>query len=82
MVFLPGVGFAASRLTDALVRVPSLVSSCMTSSWGGSLLLQVPGVQERMVYMCGPQPFMDSLDSTLKQLGVPAGQIFTENFTY
>ena len=48
----------------------------------GSLLLQVPGVQEQIVYMCGPQLFMDSLDSTLKELGVPAGHIFTENFKF
>ena len=64
------------------MRVSSFVSSCMTSSWGDAMLLQAPRVQECMVYMCGPQPFMDSLDSTLKQLGVPAGHIFTENFMY
>ena len=55
---------------------------CQLIHDGGPLLLQVSGMQERMVYMCGPQPFMDSLDSTLKQLGVPAGHIFTENFKY
>ena len=54
----------------------------MPTTWGGALFVQVPGVQERMVYMCGPQPFMGSLDSTLKQLGVPAGHMFTENFMY
>lgn len=33
-------------------------------------------------YVCGPLPMMDSVESSLKSLGVPAGQIVTERFRY
>lgn len=31
-------------------------------------------------YVCGPTPFMDTVESTLGALGVPDGQIFVERF--
>lgn len=42
----------------------------------------IPDISHRMVYMCGPIPFMDSMTEALTSLGVPADKIVTEQFNF
>lgn len=46
-----------------------------------AVLARVPDVARVPVYLCGPQPMMDSTTELLVGLGVPAHQIQTEAFT-
>jgi len=41
----------------------------------------VPDVAQRDVYLCGPPPMMASIVASLKQMGVPSGQIHYERFS-
>ena len=79
LVLWAGAAFAALKLAHAPMRVPSFVTSYMTAV---PCCCRCLGCRSAWCTCVGPQPFMDSLDSTLKQLGVPAGHIFTENFKY
>lgn len=40
----------------------------------------VPDVAERVVYVCGPQGYMDSLVEMVNKRGVPMARIYTETF--
>lgn len=40
----------------------------------------VPAIHSRRVHLCGPPLMMDAVTRMLSELGVPAGQIRTENF--
>lgn len=40
----------------------------------------VPDVAQRTAYLCGPQPYLDSVKSILAQAGVPPEQILEEQF--
>lgn len=42
----------------------------------------VSDIARRMVYLCGPALFMDSLVEALVSLGVPANRIITEQFNF
>jgi predicted ferric reductase len=42
----------------------------------------VPGIAEREVYLCGPPPWMDAVRATLREVGVPAQRIHTEEFAW
>lgn len=42
----------------------------------------VSDIASRMVYLCGPVMFMDSLSEALISLGVPANRIITEQFNF
>lgn len=42
--------------------------------------LTVPDLQERHVYLCGPNPFMDGVKDCLVQLGFPTQNLHTESF--
>ncbi|WP_250655241.1 ferredoxin reductase [Alkalimarinus coralli] len=39
-----------------------------------------PDLAERTIYLCGPQPFMESVTSHAKELGVADGRIHLESF--
>ncbi|KAK9815150.1 hypothetical protein WJX73_008896 [Symbiochloris irregularis] len=44
---------------------------------------QVPNLKDHSdVYMCGPQPFMNGVESTLTSLGFPQGSIHSESFSF
>lgn len=45
------------------------------------LAKQVPGLAERMVYLCGPTAFISACTAYLLNLNVPAAHIFAESFT-
>ena len=47
-----------------------------------SIAALVPDVQERDVFLCGPVSMMDSVQRSLRVLGVPPGQIHSERFAY
>jgi predicted ferric reductase len=47
-----------------------------------SLARLVPDLGERDVYLCGPGPMMQRVEESLRQLGLPAGQIHAERFAY
>jgi glycine betaine catabolism B len=59
------------------------------SQWAGltgrvsnkMIVVCVPDVSERVVYQCGPDAFMTETKQYLQALGVPKGQLFSENFT-
>ncbi len=40
----------------------------------------VPDISSREVFVCGPIAMMDAVEGTLRQLGVPPGQIHSERF--
>ena len=42
----------------------------------------VPDLLERDVYLCGPVPMMERVEDTLRDLGLPDGQIHAEKFAY
>jgi predicted ferric reductase len=42
----------------------------------------VPDVRDRDVYVCGPVPMMQHVESTLRRLGLPPRQIHAEKFAY
>lgn len=42
----------------------------------------VPDIRERDVYLCGPDPLVDTLRVELKRLGVPAAQLHSESFAF
>ena len=50
----------------------------------GSAGLQtlVPDVRDRDVYVCGPVPMMQHVESSLRRLGLPSRQIHAERFAY
>ncbi|MCI0652536.1 MAG: FAD-binding oxidoreductase [Planctomycetes bacterium] len=39
-----------------------------------------PDVHERHVFMCGPEPFMDSVKTILKDMGFPLANLHSESF--
>jgi predicted ferric reductase len=47
-----------------------------------SLARLVPDLAERDVYLCGPGPMMQRVEGSLRQLGLPSGQIHAERFAY
>ncbi len=44
------------------------------------LRLAAPDLEERHIFMCGPQPFMDTVKDVLKSVGFPMDQLHTESF--
>jgi predicted ferric reductase len=42
----------------------------------------VPDVRDRDVYVCGPAPMMQHVESSLRRLGLPPRQIHAERFAY
>jgi len=42
----------------------------------------VPDVRDRDVYLCGPVPMMQHVESSLRRLGLPPRQIHAERFAY
>ena len=42
----------------------------------------VPDVRDRDVYLCGPVPMMQHVESTLRRLGLPRQQVHAERFGY
>ena len=44
------------------------------------LLLMIPDLADRDVYVCGPVGMMDTVRQSLREAGVPAGQVRTERF--
>ena len=42
----------------------------------------VPDLAEREVYLCGPEPMMQALISTLRQLGLPRQRLHYEKFSF
>jgi predicted ferric reductase len=42
----------------------------------------VPDVRHRDVYVCGPVPMMQHVESSLRRLGLPSRQIHVERFAY
>jgi predicted ferric reductase len=49
---------------------------------GASLQRLVPDLPEHDVYLCGPMPMMQSVEGTLRDLGLPRRQIHVERFAY
>jgi ferredoxin-NADP reductase len=47
-----------------------------------ALITLVPDVRDRDVYLCGPVPMMQSVERSLRALGVPGSQIHAERFAY
>jgi len=45
-----------------------------------ALLARVPDIAERDVYLCGPAPWTDLVQRTLRAAGAPADRVHTENF--
>ena len=41
----------------------------------------IPDISEKGFYLCGPAPFIKSLASALRRIGVPAGRIYYESFS-
>lgn len=44
------------------------------------LRLAAPDIEERHVFMCGPQPFMDTVKDVLKSMNFPMDHLHTESF--
>ncbi|KAF9359319.1 hypothetical protein BGX26_012604 [Mortierella sp. AD094] len=47
-----------------------------------ALLAAVPDVQDRQIFLCGPEPFMEATKGYLQELGIPVGRIQTEAFNF
>ena len=47
-----------------------------------SLRSLVPDIARQDVYVCGPDPMMDTVDRELRALGVPRRQVHAERFSY
>ena len=45
-----------------------------------ALLARVPDIAERDVFLCGPAPWTDLVQRTLRAAGTPADRVHTENF--
>ena len=45
-----------------------------------SLARLVPDIESRDVFVCGPTPMMDTVERSLRELGVPPGHVHTERF--
>ena len=48
----------------------------------GALRHWVPDVAERDVYVCGPEPWVDSVRRTTEAAGVPADRFHVETFRW
>ena len=46
----------------------------------GHLAAMVPDIEHRDVYVCGPPPMTEAVLSSLRELGVPRGQVHAERF--
>lgn len=46
------------------------------------LAVEVPDIDRRHVYLCGPGPFMESAAAMLEALGVPAESVHQEYFNF
>ena len=66
MRYLPSRAFLAGRSPDPLGPA--------------GLEALVPDVRRRDVYVCGPVPMMQHVESSLRRLGVPGGQVHAERF--
>jgi predicted ferric reductase len=49
---------------------------------GPAIQRLVPDVEDHDVYLCGPGPMMKSVETTLRDLGVPRRHIHAERFAY
>jgi len=47
-----------------------------------SLARLVPDLLDRDVYLCGPVPMMEHVETSLRGLGLPGRQIHAERFAY
>ncbi len=64
--------------------------SAVSGWWGGqqpvdpraALARLAPDVRDREVYVCGPGPWMDQVQRTLRELRVPDRQVHAEQFTW
>ena len=45
-----------------------------------SLAAMVPDIRQRDVYVCGPPPMTEAVMSSLRELGLPRGQVHYERF--
>ncbi len=70
VVNVPGRRRASSWLSD---RAPKMSDLAALKSW-------VPDLAHRDVYVCGPEPWSDSVRRTAFAGGVPAANIHVESF--
>lgn len=52
----------------------------LTSAVARDLVTRVEGWKDAHVYVCGPGPFMDVVETTVLGLGIPADRLFIERF--
>ena len=45
-----------------------------------SLVAMVPDIRQRDVYVCGPPPMTEAVLDSLRELGLPRGQVHFERF--
>lgn len=70
------------------LRVTPVLSEEPAEGWEGErgMLTQellarlLPDAKRGPVYLCGPQPMMDAVQASLRALGMPEEQVFTEAF--
>ena len=47
-----------------------------------SILRLIPDIKERDVFLCGPDGLMDTVERSLRSIGLPGAHIHAERFTY
>lgn len=59
-------------------------TDCWTGLMGrcnpAMIQMAAPDLNERHIFMCGPNPFMDCVKDALRQIAFPLGQLHTESF--
>ena len=69
------------KVVETLTRPDPGWIGCTGRICDTMIIGQIPDYKERMFYLCGPPAMVQSMDSMLKELGVPKEQIKKEIFT-
>lgn len=88
VVFGRELEYLAARHQNVRVIITSTTPYAPTWGWTGIckradrdlIAMAAPDIAERHVYMCGPKPFADAMQSELAALGHPKELLFQESF--
>lgn len=69
------------KVVETLTRPNPDWKGCTGRICDTMVIQEIPDYKERMFYLCGPPAMVQSMDSILKELGVPKEQIKKEVYT-
>ncbi|MEQ8486736.1 MAG: 2Fe-2S iron-sulfur cluster-binding protein [Pseudomonadales bacterium] len=86
LIFAEELQYLARRYSNVHIHVAA--TEVKSTNWPyakgfitrDTLLNAVPHIQNRRIHLCGPNPMLEAMRSTLADLGVPPGRIKSEVF--